>query len=166
MKAAVAKAQLSQVLPRRWQSPGIWAATLCGIGCIILALTAEPTLLRRYVHITGSLAGKLSFLVVLLLPAIELQRRRMTLFAGVTRFLRKWHIPLAILVLGCTIAHIYLAVSSNVTLNFRNITGVFALLIMIGVYGSGLFIHKVNWRKVHLVTGVTYIGVLLLHMAR
>jgi len=170
MKTAVAKLQPSQVLSSRWQTPGILAATVIGLLVVVLAFTIDPELTGKYVKVYGSVAGKLSVFALLLLPFLLLQRRRLTvryaLLGSITRFLRKWHIPAAILVLGCTIAHMYLAVANGFVINFRNVTGILALVIMAGVYGSGLVIPKANWRKLHIVSGVAFAGVLLLHMAK
>lgn len=149
-----------------WKSPVAIAAILLGLAVLLHAATTEPSLIRRHVHIYGSLAGKLSFLAALLLPFLMLQRRKLNLppLSAVTRLLRKWHIPVAIFILCATAAHIYLATVNGLAVNFRNVTGLLALIPMVIVYYSGA-VRKGNWRKIHLTAGLSFIGILLLHMA-
>ncbi|MDR6879413.1 hypothetical protein [Bacillus sp. 3255] len=79
------------------------------------------------------------------------------------RFTRRWHTPLAIIAIAFIILHTVAVFMYGFKFDFNNISGLFALLVLLPVPVSGLFRYQRLDRKWHLRTGLAFAVLFLIH---
>lgn len=80
-----------------------------------------------------------------------------------SRLVRRWHTPAAIIALALIVLHAIGAVLYGLELNFENVSGLLALLVLLPVPISGLFRYRRLDKKWHLRTGLAFAILFLLH---
>ncbi|WP_338553684.1 hypothetical protein [Paenibacillus sp. KS-LC4] len=83
--------------------------------------------------------------------------------ATLLRFARRWHTPIAIIAIAFILLHAVAVFMYGIKLDFSNITGLLALLMLLPVPVSGLFRYKRLDRKWHLRSGLAFTILFLIH---
>jgi len=79
------------------------------------------------------------------------------------RFARRWHTPMAIIAIAFIILHTVAVFMYGFKINFSNISGLLALLVLLPVPVSGLFRYQRLDRKWHLRSGLAFAVLFLIH---
>ena len=117
----------------------------------------------------GSLAKIGCLFAVAIYPVFFLLRHKLHLnfkiLIPIARFMREWHVPIAVLSLAFAIAHSYMAIVEKWSVSMPNVTGIFALTALGIVCFSGFLKYKKGNQKMHRIAGFVFIIFLLLHIA-
>jgi hypothetical protein len=81
----------------------------------------------------------------------------------VSKLARKWHTSLAVIAIGLIAVHATAAFLYGIKLDFHNISGLLALLVLLPVPVSGLLRYRKMDRKWHLRLGLAFAVLFLLH---
>lgn len=84
-------------------------------------------------------------------------------FVILLRFARRWHAPIAILSIGLILLHVIGAFLYGFTIDFSNISGLLALLVLLPVPVSGLLRYRRMDRKWHLRLGLGFAVLFFIH---
>ncbi|MFB7813928.1 hypothetical protein ACFC0X_07015 [Paenibacillus chitinolyticus] len=82
---------------------------------------------------------------------------------ALSRFVRKWHTPAALIAIGLIVLHIAAVFMYGFVWDFHNISGLLALAALLPVPVSGLFRYKKPDRSWHLGSGLAFAVLFLLH---
>ncbi|NOU91690.1 hypothetical protein GC093_00350 [Paenibacillus sp. LMG 31456] len=82
---------------------------------------------------------------------------------GLLRFARSWHTPIAIIAIALILLHTVAVFMYGFKLDFNNISGVLALLVLLPVPVSGLLRYRRLDRKWHLRFGLAFGVLFLIH---
>lgn len=80
-----------------------------------------------------------------------------------SRITRRWHASIAIIAIGLILLHVVGAFLYGIKLDFNNITGLLALLMLLPVPVSGLLRYRRMDRKWHLRLGLGFAVMFLIH---
>ncbi|MFE1628822.1 hypothetical protein ACFLFF_18955 [Brevibacillus reuszeri] len=80
-----------------------------------------------------------------------------------SRMARKWHTPAALVALAFICIHVIGAFLYGIELDFSNVSGLLALLVLLPVPISGLLRYRKLDKKWHLRTGLAFAFLFLLH---
>ncbi|GGI45053.1 hypothetical protein GCM10008018_10170 [Paenibacillus marchantiophytorum] len=79
------------------------------------------------------------------------------------RFVRRWHTPIAIIAIALIILHAAAVFMYGFKLDFNNLSGLLALVVLLPVPVSGLFRYRRLDRKWHLRSGLAFAGLFVIH---
>jgi hypothetical protein len=80
-----------------------------------------------------------------------------------SRFIRRFHVPLSILAFGLILIHAVGAILNGLKFDFNYLTGLLALIVLLPIPISGIMRYKKLDRKWHLRLGVTFAVLFLIH---
>jgi hypothetical protein len=83
--------------------------------------------------------------------------------AGLLRFARRLHTPLAIIAIAWIVLHAVAVFMYGFKLDFKNISGLLALLVLLPVPVSGLLRYQRLDRKWHLRSGLAFAVLFFIH---
>lgn len=83
--------------------------------------------------------------------------------ATLLRFARRWHTPLAIIAIAFIVLHTVAVFMYGFKLDFNNLSGLLALLVLLPVPVSGLLRYQRLDRKWHLRSGLAFAVLFLVH---
>lgn len=125
---------------------------------------------KRFVRSFGSISERLYFLNLAIFPVFYLLKKNILpikkILTTLAKYLRQWHVPLATLATGIVGVHGYFALLNNENL-FKPvyITGYITTLALLFLAFSGIFKYKKRNGKSHLVLGITFTVLFLIHSA-
>ncbi len=82
---------------------------------------------------------------------------------SLSRLARRLHTPMALIAIGLIWVHVIGAFLYGFKLNFSNLSGLLALLVLLPVPVSGLFRYRRMDRKWHLRCGIAFAVLFLIH---
>ncbi|OXM85604.1 hypothetical protein [Paenibacillus rigui] len=137
-------------------------------------LPSETVHNRRFEHTFKDFGSNariaLFFVLANYVLAYVLKRRLADRFGGLKkwlaqllRFVRRWHTPIALIAIAFIVLHAVAVFMYGFKLDFSNITGLLALLVLLPVPVSGLFRYKKLDRKWHLRSGLAFTVLFLIH---
>jgi hypothetical protein len=80
------------------------------------------------------------------------------------RITREWHAPISIIAFGMIMLHAYIMLSRGLFFNIRYISGLLALGVLGVQILSGIFRYKKIGVKFHMITGITFIITMIIHL--
>ncbi|MFC5449272.1 hypothetical protein [Paenibacillus aestuarii] len=83
--------------------------------------------------------------------------------AGLLRFARRWHTPMAIIAIAFIVLHTIAVFMYGFKFDFNNISGLLALLVLLPVPLSGLLRYRRLDRKWHLRSGLAFAVLFFIH---
>lgn len=84
-------------------------------------------------------------------------------FISLSRLVRAWHTPIAIIAIALILLHVVGAFLIGIKFNFHNISGLLAFAVLLPVPISGLFRYRRMDRKWHLRFGLAFAVLFLVH---
>ncbi|MBP1965400.1 hypothetical protein [Paenibacillus aceris] len=140
----------------------------------LLQLSSETLHSRQFEHTFkdfGSYARIALFFVLAYYALLFVMRQRIwdgfghvkKGLAVLLRFARRWHTPLAIIAIAFIVLHAVAVFMYGFKLDFNNISGLLALLVLLPVPVSGLLRYQRLDRKWHLRSGLAFAVLFLIH---
>ncbi|MFL0266721.1 hypothetical protein [Candidatus Clostridium radicumherbarum] len=125
--------------------------------------------LRSFRGLTGQIAAwgfgfSISMLVIRrIAKRINSKDIKMKLLS-LARFTREWHVPISIIAFSVILLHAYIILSNGFILELRYISGLAALIVLGAQIISGIFRYKRKGIKFHMIMGISFIVLMVIHL--
>lgn len=83
---------------------------------------------------------------------------------AIARFTREWHAPISIIAFSIIMLHAYIMLSGGFIFSLTYVSGFSALLVLAVQMISGIFRYKRKGVKLHMVLGISFIVLMLIHL--
>ena len=151
------------------------------IGLLLISFNYQQLMMQEYKHYKsifkqfGSFSEYVYFVVLAIYPVFLLvkSKRLKTIKWGnfqlksflqfLGKLVRKWHVPLAIASTGAVFLHGYLAIIRGFKWDFTNISGIFALILLIFLLFMGLKRFKRQDKGWHFKLAIGFLILFMIH---
>lgn len=140
---------------------------------IIFFMILGSTINFRSIRKLGGAAGTLAeigfifaiamFVIRRIIKKVDLKSFK-PIVITLAKLAREWHVPVAITAFSAIIIHVYIMLSRGFIFSLTYISGISALLVLAVLMISGIFRYKRKGVKLHMVLGISFIILMIIHL--